>query len=307
MGAWSTSINGNDLAQDMRAEYSVAFSRHEPKEAVALLDAYIKKDMRFFDENDGDWVDYRYSLAHFMWKKGILYDTVRDEVIRMIDRGAGLDLYDDEKTLRKRETVLANFRAMLLSPQPERKPIRISGIQTKPLFDAGDVIAMQLDTTIAAFEGNPYRSRFPFSEEVFRSLHGMWFVLRKVGDDISWRSNVDPSVCDVWPCFQMYKCVSPVCPTVESLEKKPFARIPDEKRFIKPFSSTIFISDNTHTGYRRRNAQVIGRDLRDMERIDDILSKNTRRSGTEFEIIDIGIFNPITSSDLDIVKMLVQK
>lgn len=307
MGAWSTNINGNDLAQDMRAEYSVAFSRHAPEKAVALLDAYIKKDMRCFDENDGDWVDYRYSLADFMWKKGVLYDAMRDEVIRMIDNGAGLDLYDDEKTLRKREKVLADFRAKLLSPQPPCKPIRISGIQTKPLFETGDVIAMQLDTTIAAFEGNPYRSLFPFSEEAFRALHGMWFVLRKVGDDISWRSSVDPTVCDIWPCFQMYKCVSPVCPTVESLQKMPFARIPDEKRFIQPLSSTIFISDNTRTGYRRRNAQVIGRDLHDMERMDAHLNKSARRNGSEFEIISIGIFNPITSSDLDLVKMLVQK
>lgn len=221
MGTWNTSINGNDLAQDMRAEYNVAFSRHTPEEAVALLDAYIKKDMRGFDENDGDWVDYRYSLADFMWKKGVLYDILRDEVIRMIDRGAGLDLYDDEKILRKREKVLADFRAKLLSPQPPHKPIRISGIQTKPLFEAGDVIAMQLDTSIAAFEGNPYRSRFPFTEEAFRALHGMWFVLRKVGDHISWRSSVDPTVCDVWPCFQDVQMRQPGLPDGGHAEGHP--------------------------------------------------------------------------------------
>ena len=54
MGVWSTSINGNDLAMDMQSEYSVAFSRHEPEEAVAILDAHIKKGMPHLDENDGD-------------------------------------------------------------------------------------------------------------------------------------------------------------------------------------------------------------------------------------------------------------
>lgn len=41
MGAWSVSITGNDLAQDMRPEYGIAFSRHDPEDAVALLDAYM--------------------------------------------------------------------------------------------------------------------------------------------------------------------------------------------------------------------------------------------------------------------------
>lgn len=43
MGAWSVSITGNDLAQDMRPESSIAFSRHDPEAAVALLDAYMHR------------------------------------------------------------------------------------------------------------------------------------------------------------------------------------------------------------------------------------------------------------------------
>lgn len=307
MGTWSTSINGNDLAQDMRSEYSVAFSRHTPEKAVALLDAYIKKDMHTFDANDGDWVDYRYSLADFMWKKGVLYDAVRDDVIRMIDQGAGLDLYDDEKILRKREKVLAEFRAKLLSPQPERKPIRISGIQTNPLFEVGDVIAMQLDTTIAAIEDNPWRRCFPFTEETFRSLNGMWFVLRKVGDHISWRSSVDPTVCDVWPCFQMYKYVSPVCPTVDMLKDIPFARTPDHTRYANSLSDTVFVSSHTRTGYRRRNMQLIGKDLQGLEQASALCDQSNQFRGGDLDDIFIDIVHPITNSDIDLVTMLVQK
>lgn len=116
MGAWSTSINGNDLAMDMRSEYSVAFSRHEPKAAVALLDAYMHRSSDSHDETDGDWVDYRYSLADYMWKKGVLYDELRDEVIGMIDRGAALDLYDNAKLLRKREKCWPNSAQSCFRP-----------------------------------------------------------------------------------------------------------------------------------------------------------------------------------------------
>ena len=74
MGAWSTSINGNDTAEDLKQEYTVAFWKFEVPEALRLLDEYVRQD---FDESDPEeWVNYYYSLADFMWKKGILTDEV---------------------------------------------------------------------------------------------------------------------------------------------------------------------------------------------------------------------------------------
>lgn len=261
MGAWSVSITGNDLAQDMRAEYSIAFSRHDPEEAVALLDAYMHRNTGSHDDNDGDWVDYRYSLTDFMWKKGVLYDALRDEVIGMIDRGAGLDLYDDEKTLRKREKVLAEFRATLLSPQPERKPIRVSGIQTKSLFHTGDVIALQLMTANAPEETPQLKWDYSYDREEYLALDRHWIALRKVGDEISWHSQVDPSLGNLWPCFQLYAATFPTCPTIESLQGIPFA-----KTLQTQDGHTLFTSSNTMTWYRRRGATVIGQDMHDLEK-----------------------------------------
>lgn len=309
MGAWSVSINGNDTAQDLRPEYSVAFSRHEPEVAVALLDAFVRREWHSEPcDDDGDWVDYRYSLADYMWKKGVLTPAIRDEVIAMIDRGAGLSLYDHVPTLRKREKVLAVFREQLLSPQPPRKPIRLSGVQTKPLFDIGDVIAMQLDTTVAEFEGNPYRPRIPFTEAAFRAFNGMWIAMRKIGDKISWRSAVDSEVRNLWPVFQLYKGVFSVCPTVEDLSRLPFARVPDEKRFVPLVNDCIFSSNNTRTGYRRRNAQVIGQDfngLAEAASFIELLERNPRAGQIENVFIDV--FHPHTSSDLELVQMLLQR
>ena len=121
MGAWSTSINGNDTAEDLKSEYTVAFWKFEVPEALRLLDEYVRQD---FDESDPEeWVNYYYSLADFMWKKGILTDEVRDKAIAMIDSGFGLDLWEEagEKTLQSRKKVLAEFREKLLSPQPPKK------------------------------------------------------------------------------------------------------------------------------------------------------------------------------------------
>ena len=59
----------------------------------------------------------------------------------------------------------------------------------------------------------------------------------------------------------MYKCVSPVCPTVEMLKGIPFARTPDHQRYVKALSDTVFVSSHTRTGYRRRNMQLIGKDF----------------------------------------------
>ena len=281
MGAWNTSINGNDLAQDMRAEYSVAFSRHMPEEAVALLDAYIKKDMRGFDENEGDWVDYRYSLADFMWKKGVLYDALRDEVIGMIDRGAGLDLYDDAKTLRQREKVLSDFRLKLLSPQPPHKPIRISGIQPKPLFEAGDVIAMQLLTANAPEETPQLKWDYSYDRTEYLALDKHWIALRKVGDEVSWRSEVDPSIGNLWPCYQLYASVFPACPTIAGLTGIPFAKtLHTQDDHIPQQNDTLFTSNNTMTWYRKRSASIIGQDLHALEKPQsDLAVVNSRARG----------------------------
>ncbi|MBQ2952995.1 MAG: hypothetical protein IJE07_05505 [Clostridia bacterium] len=252
MGAWSVSITGNDTARDLLTEYSAAFSRYAPAEAVALLDAYVRRDFRA-GPGDEDWVDYRYSLAQFMWKKGVLTDAVRDEVIAMIDRGECLDLYEDAATLRKRQKVLAEFRAQLLSPQPPRKPIRVSRAQMTLPYEVGDVIAMRLHT--AACRTEYHRPRL--SAEAFRQLDGQWFVWQMVKAHVSWRSAVVPEVFDVWPYYRMYAAVFPEVPTLAQLADVPFVRYSDV--WHPTVRTALITGNNTHTGYRRREAQLIGR------------------------------------------------
>ena len=303
MGVWSTSINGNDLAMDMQSEYSVAFSRHEPEEAVAILDAHIKKGMPHLDENDGDWVDYRYSLAWYMWKKGVLYDAIRDEVISMVDRGVGLDLYDDAQTLRQRKKVLEAFRAKMLSPQPPRKPIKLSKVQTKRLFDTGDVIAMQLKTSNVNLKTYPHRKKCPFTQEEFSAMDGMWLAWRKVGDDISWRSSVDPEICDIWPLFQMYVGLFPTCPTIEEVQKVPFYYFCGDPA-ADSFAYTLLTSDNSMGRYRKQNSQVIGQDLR---RINEAVEAVEKSHFNHQRMILIGTNTAYYNSNIELASILWKK
>ena len=90
MGAWSESITGNDTASDLLNEYPAAFFKYEPDEAVAVLDQYVRENE--FDESEPEeWCNYVYSLADYMWKKGILTDEVKKRALQMIDSGFGLD------------------------------------------------------------------------------------------------------------------------------------------------------------------------------------------------------------------------
>jgi outer membrane protein assembly factor BamD (BamD/ComL family) len=71
MGTWSASITGNDTAQDLLMDYQAAFSCNDIETALMKIDRYILKEM--FDETDEEeWCNYMYSLADYMWKKGIL-------------------------------------------------------------------------------------------------------------------------------------------------------------------------------------------------------------------------------------------
>ena len=143
MGAWNVSITGNDTAQDLKYEYQAAFYYYDVETALEKLDAYVRTHIcRESDEEE--WCNYYYSLADFMWRKGILTDAVRDRAVRMIDEDFGLGLWAEvEKTLQKRKKALAEFREKLLSPQGEKKKIRVN-LYLESVFDVGDVVAFRL-------------------------------------------------------------------------------------------------------------------------------------------------------------------
>jgi hypothetical protein len=251
MGAWNVSITGNDTAQDLKYEYQAAFYYYDVETALEKLDAYVRTHIcRESDEEE--WCNYYYSLADFMWRKGILTDAVRDRAVQMIDEDFGLGLWaEDEKTLQKRKKALAEFREKLLSPQGEKKKIRVK-LNLESVFEVGDVVAFRLKTADKSYIPEPYGKKAHFDEAFFKACDGKYVVMRKAKDDISYRSMVVPEVADHWIIFQLYGKIFEEIPTMEELSTVGWAHSED--------GNGVFLCESSLYYFKRRDFQVIGHD-----------------------------------------------
>jgi len=287
MGAWNASINGNDTAQDLISEYQAAFFYNDVETALVKIDAYVSS---MFDESDEEeWCNYYYSLADYMWKHGILTDEVRDRAVEMINSGLGLELWEEAgaKTLEKRKRVLAEFREKLLSPQPPKKKISVK-LYLNPIFETGDLVAIQLQTA-----DKHYLDRFGFSEQFFRKCHGKYVVLRKVADQISYTSAVEPAVKDHWAVFQLYGKVFDTIPALEELDCVLWADPAKDLR-NRPWVSKdlpvngIFSCESSMFYFRKRKYSVIGQNLTDIPQV----SKNYNDTPSIFFGVNTDYRNP---------------
>ena len=261
MGSWGAGISGNDTAMDLRREYQAAFCCFDVETALEKLDAYVRKEG--FDESDeGEWCDYYYSLADFMWKKGILTEAVRNRAIEMIDAGFGLEIWEEsgKAALRERQKVLEKFREKLCSEQPARKKIKID-LYRKPVFETGDVVAFQLQTRDQIYlppEDKRWWLRSRFDEGFYRACHGKWVVMRKAFDHVSYQSSVAPEVRDIWPYFQLYGALFDECPSMEMLKEIPWAKTEHNP------GTGLFSTEGTLSYLKKRNYRIIGSSLEDL-------------------------------------------
>lgn len=128
MGAWSTSITGNDTAQDLRTEYTCAFYYYKDiSEAVQMIDGYVAS-IGINETDPEEYCDYVYSLADFMWKKGILTDEIRDRALKMIDFVFGLEIWEESghRILKARQKSLEKFRTQIISPMCAPQKIKLN-------------------------------------------------------------------------------------------------------------------------------------------------------------------------------------
>ena len=239
MGAWSTGITGSDIARDLISEYSAVFFKYGVEEAVQRIDHYVR--VHICDETDeAEWCDYFYSLADFMWKKGVLTEEIRQRAIRMIDSGFGLGMWAEEgpKTLASRQKKLAEFREKLLSPMPPRKKIR-SNVYTEPIFEEGDVIAIRLQTAGKPYTENRHKS---MTEEEFRRMDGKYVLLQLIRCRASWSSRIVPEVKDYWAHFRLFDGVYDEVPEDVDVATLPLAKLQDGQSVTSVFDcgSSLF-------------------------------------------------------------------
>ncbi len=256
MGTWNVSITGNDTAHDLRSEYTAAFFRYDVEEALQKINDYVRAKM--FDETDEEeWCNYYYSLADFMWKKGILPDAVRAKAIEMIDSGFGLELWaeEGEKTLNARKKKLAEFKEKLLSPQPPKKKIK-PNLYTEKIFAPGDIVAIKLQTA-----GKPYthNEAKPMSDEDFHALDGKFVLMQLVDCYASWTSRIAPEVKDYWAHFRLFDGIYDEIP-----EDLDFSALPVVAMFVPHSKFTnIFTCESSMFYFKKRGYRVLGnrRDL----------------------------------------------
>ena len=243
MGAWSVSITGNDTAADLKSEYQAAFCYYDIETALQKIDNYVRKN--FCDENDEtEWSNYYYSLANFMWSKGMLTDAVKEKTLKMIDSDFGMELWsEDAKTLESRKKALHNFRYKITSPQPPKKKIKVN-LYIKPIFEIGDVITFQLQTLDKIY----VKEKYNISEEYFRSLHGKYIAFRKIINNVSYVSEIAPEVRDIWPVFQLYDKIFDEIPTLEEVIGLNVSKI----------KNGMIITAGSLFYFRKRNYVVLG-------------------------------------------------
>ncbi len=278
MGAWSVSISGNDTAMDLRSEYQAAFFYYDTETALSKIDEYVRKEG--INETDPEeWCNYYYSLPDFMWKKGILTNTVRDKAVHMIDHEFGLALWAEsgEKVLSKRKKVLSEFKAKLLSPQGAQKKIRID-LHLTSVFEIGDIVAFRLKTLDKTYLKNGSK----FDESFFRLADGKYVVARKIKDHISYRSSIVPEVADHWIVFQLYSKIFEELPDVSNLNNIDWANTGD--------AMGTFICESSLFHFKKRDYRVIGNDMRNI----DIALENYRGNAHIFFGINMAHYNADT-------------
>ena len=249
MGTWNTSITGNDTAKDLYIEYTAAFYKFDVEEALKRIDNYIRAEM--FDESDEEeWCNYIYSLADFMWKKGILTDSIRNKAVEMIDSGFGLELWQEagQKTLDSRKKKLAEFKEKLLSPQLSKKKIK-PNVYTERIFDDGDIIAVQLQTVGKTYTEQESK---PISEEDFHNFDGKYVLMQLVNCYASWTSSIVPEVKDYWACFRLFDGIYDTVPNDVDLLSLKDALIHQGQKI-----SSIFTCESNMFYFKRRNYKVI--------------------------------------------------
>ena len=278
MGAWSVSITGNDTAEDLKSEYQAAFFYYDIETALSKIDEYVHT-VGFDESDEEEWCNYYYSLADFMWRKGILTDSIRDKAVQMIDSEFGLEIWAEsgEKVLSKRKKVLAELKSKLLSPQGAKKKIRVD-LHLTSVFEVGDIVAFQIKTNDKTYLTDDSK----FDEEFFKQADGKYVVVRKIEDHISYRSAIVPEVADHWIVFQLYSKMFEELPDVSALNNINWANTGD--------AMGTFVCESSLFYFKKRNYQVIGNNTNEV----DIAVEKYRGNNFIFFSINMAHYNADT-------------
>jgi hypothetical protein len=160
MGYWDNSLYSNDLALDIKDDYTALLENNQDdvasKKIVQMYEPLLKTD-----EESLFW----YVLADAQWELGRLNKMVREKAICFINSENPCPFIDDKKQLNQWKKVLVELEKKINSLQPAKKAlIKEKEFVTNPWL-VGDIYAYRI-----------HNSASKTSQQ--------YIVIQKIGDDI---------------------------------------------------------------------------------------------------------------------------
>lgn len=122
MGTWGTGIYQNDVAEDVKDLY-IGYLKSGKSDDEALQLLLDKFENEINDPDDS--LDFFFSLADTMWKKGRLTEDIKNKALNNIDIDLNSWKWETKTEHRQRAKKLEELRKRLESPMPERKKVPI--------------------------------------------------------------------------------------------------------------------------------------------------------------------------------------
>ncbi len=145
MGAWGTAISSNDTYADIYSEF---FDLYNDGLDVAEISKKLIADSQETINDTGDCNNFWFALAKAQWECKQLDKDIFDQVKKVIETGADLEVWRqldaDEKDIKKRKVVLDKFLADLQTERPKAKS-RKKKIIRQPVFEKGDCLTFKFE------------------------------------------------------------------------------------------------------------------------------------------------------------------
>lgn len=141
MGVWGTALFSDDLASDIREDYTnfVGDGLSGPEATSRILSEY-KSSLDDPQQTSVVWL----ALAAVQWQLGRLEPRVLDHALEIIESGSDLKRWDARlPDYAKRRTMLEKLRARITSPQPREKKVR-KRVRHTCGWNIGDLFSYQL-------------------------------------------------------------------------------------------------------------------------------------------------------------------
>ena len=250
MGTWSSSLYGNDTTCDIRDIY-IGFL----EEQLSSQEAYEKTL-----EQCGDYIEsqdealFWFALAESQWKAGRLMPEVKAKALEWIDKGGGLELWEESKSgSRGWKKTLEKLHTKLMTEQRKEKRFKKRVIPNQNPWALNDIYAYRVHVECIAKEE--------------RAVHGKYILMQKIGEeksdhssDIVMRVQIFDRVFDIMPSIdealetiQNYRLLPILSRPIaqQSMYKSIVRGIPDSLSPENPFSYVPVITSAKMEQYHK--------------------------------------------------------